>query len=93
MAKQISISEAKNKLPSIVHYVEKGPHIELTRRGKPVAILLSAREYERLSRRYGGFWAALSQLRQAIKDEQVEITDEDFQDLRDRSSGRKVKLQ
>jgi len=92
MAKQVSISEAKNKLTSIVHYVEKGPHIELTRRGKPVAILLSAHEYERLKRRYGRFWVALSQLRQTIKDEQIEITDEDFQGLRDRSTGRQVKL-
>ena len=93
MPKQISISEAKNKLTTIVHYVEKGPPIELTRRGKPVAVLLSTSEYERLSRRYGGFWAALSQLRQAIKKKPIEITDEDFQDLRDRSSGREVKLQ
>lgn len=48
MKDQISIAEAKNKLPSIIHYVEKGPNIQLTRRGKPVAVLLSIREYKRL---------------------------------------------
>ena len=43
MQKQFSISEAKNRLPSIIHihYVEEGPYVELTRRGKPVAVLLS----------------------------------------------------
>jgi len=30
--KQFSIAEAKNRLPTIVHYVEKGPSVELTHR-------------------------------------------------------------
>ena len=39
MQKQFSISEAKNRLPTIIPYVGKGPYIELTRRGKPVAVI------------------------------------------------------
>ena len=44
MQKQFSIAEAKNRLPTIVHSVENGPPVELTRRGKPVAVLLSIQE-------------------------------------------------
>jgi prevent-host-death family protein len=54
MQKQFSIAEAKNRLPTIVHSVENGPSVELTRRGKPVAVILSIQEYERLSRKYTG---------------------------------------
>ena len=46
MQKQFSIAEAKNRLPTLVHYVEKGPSVKLTRWGKPVAVLLSIEEYE-----------------------------------------------
>ena len=92
MQNQFSIAEAKNRLPSIIHYVEKGPYIKLTRRGKPVAVLLSIQEYERLRCMYSGFWSALSKFRQNMKDEDVTITDRDFEGLRDRGVGRKVDL-
>ena len=49
MAKQYSISDARNNLPSIVKQVEYGPAVELTRRGRPVAVLISHKEYERLN--------------------------------------------
>jgi antitoxin Phd len=92
MQKQFSIAEAKNRLPSIIHYIEKGPYVELTRRGKPVAVLLSIQEYERLSHKYTGFWNALSAFRQTIHDEGIEISDVDFEGLRDSSAGREVEL-
>ena len=92
MQKQISIAEAKNKLPSIVHFVEKGPYVQLTRRGKPVAVLLSIHEYEKLSRKYAGFWSALSTFRKRLNEESIEITDIDFEDLRDTTPGREISL-
>ena len=92
MQKQFSIAEAKNRLPSIIHYIEKGPYVELTRRGKPVAVLLSIQEYERLSRKYKGFWNALSVFRQNIHDKGIEISDMDFEGLRDTFTGREVEL-
>lgn len=92
MQKQFSIAEAKNRLPSIIHYIEKGPYVELTRRGKPVAVLLSIQEYERLSRKYTGFWNTLSVFRQNIHDEGIEISDMDFEGLRDTFTGREVEL-
>jgi prevent-host-death family protein len=87
---QFTISEAKNKLPAIIHSVEKGPSVKLTRRGRPVAVLLSIKEYEALCRQHVGFWKAL----QAFWDENknIEVSDQDFEQLRDRSPGRKVDL-
>ena len=92
MQDQFSIVEAKNRLPSIIHYVEKGPNVKLTRRGKPVAILLSIKEYERLSHGYSGFWEALSGFRRKIKDEDIDISDKDFEGLRDKGVGREVDI-
>jgi prevent-host-death family protein len=51
VTKTFSISEAKDQLPRIVHEAEAGGAVALTRRGKPVAILLSKAEYDRLQRR------------------------------------------
>lgn len=92
MQKEFSIAEARNRLSTIIHYVEKGPYVELTRRGKPVAVLLSIQEYERLSRKYAGFWNALSEFRRKVEDEGIDISDRDFKGLRDISSGREVEL-
>ena len=89
MQKQFSIAEAKSKLPAIVHSVEEGPSVKLTRHGRPVAVLLSIREYERLNRKREGFWSALMAFRKAVEKENIEISDSDFEALRDTSPGRK----
>ena len=87
-----SIAEAKTKLPSIVHMVEKGPSVKLTRHGKPVAVLLSIQEYERLGQKQGNFWNSLATFRKTMVKEGIEITDSDFKGLRDLSEGREVEL-
>lgn len=92
MQKQVSIAEAKNKLSSIVHSVERGPCVELTRRGKPVAILLSIKEYQKLSSKNPGFWNALRQFRENIKAEGIEIDGSFFDGLRDTDPGRHFEL-
>jgi antitoxin Phd len=89
---QYTIAEAKNKLPSIVHSVEKGVPVRLTRYGRPVAVLMSVGQYEKLSRGIEGYWKALESLRTQIKMENVQISDADFEDLRDASRGREVEL-
>jgi antitoxin Phd len=89
MENKYTISEAKNRLPAIVHAVENGPSVKLTRRGRPVAVLLSIEEYERLSRKQNiGFWDALMALREYA--DGIEISNDDFANLRDRSTGRMV---
>jgi antitoxin Phd len=87
---QFTISQAKNKLPAIVHAVEKGPSVQLTRRGRPVAVLLSINEYRALQKKSAGFWNALQVFRE--KNKNVGISDQDIESLRDRSPGREVDL-
>jgi len=43
----VPIAEAHNRLSALLKKVQKSP-ITLTRRGKPVGVLLSPEEYERL---------------------------------------------
>jgi prevent-host-death family protein len=83
MPEKISISQAKNHLTAIVHSVETGPAIQITRRGKPVAMLVSLKEYERLSRRQNNFYDAMMAFRQSLEEDGVEITGEEFEGLRD----------
>lgn len=90
MEKQYTISEAKNRLTAIVYAVEKGSGVTLTRRGRPVAVVLSIEEYEALNLRRGGFWERLTVLRERAAE--VDISDTDFENLRDRSPGRETDL-
>jgi len=90
MENQYTISEAKNRLPAIVHSVEKGPSVKLTRHGRPVAILLSIKEYEMLCHKRIGFWDALQAFR--LQGNSADFFDTDFEGLRDRSIGREVKV-
>lgn len=90
MEDHITISEAKNKLPAIVHQVEKGPSVTLTRHGRPVAVLLSIREYETLNRSRPGFWDVVTEFREQNKDRL--LSGDEFENLRDRSPGREVDL-
>jgi antitoxin Phd len=89
---QYTIAEAKNKLPSIIHSVEKGAPVTLTRHGRPVAVLLSIRQYERLGREREGFGGALVSFRNLLEKEDIQISDADFEGLRDDSRGRDVAL-
>ncbi|MBI2760520.1 MAG: type II toxin-antitoxin system Phd/YefM family antitoxin [Chloroflexi bacterium] len=88
MTKQYSIAAAREQLPGIVHEVEAGQPVELTRRGRRVAVLMSVDEYERLLGRSSGFGDRLLAFRRRLEAEGVEIPRETFEGLRDRSPGR-----
>ena len=87
MSRQYSIAEAREKLAHVIQEAEQGTKVELTRRGKPVAILLSLNQYERLSRKRGSFWDSYQEFRRRFKDLNVETADA-FEDVRDTSPGR-----
>jgi prevent-host-death family protein len=54
MSKSYSIAEARDNFAAMVRDIEERVSvIELTRRGKPVAVLLSVGEYRRLSGQAG----------------------------------------
>jgi len=48
MSRRYSIADARTSLPTIVDQAQAGERIELTRRGKPVAVVVSLGEFERL---------------------------------------------
>jgi antitoxin Phd len=88
MTERFSISHARDKLTSLVRRVEARRPIELTRRGKTVAVLMSADEYRRLTAGERGFWEAYQTFRAAVDPKESAITAEDFANLRDRTPGR-----
>jgi antitoxin Phd len=88
--KQYSIAQARDRLPGIIHDVERGSAVELTRRGKPVAVILSVQDYRRLSSGRIGFWNAFERLRDSPEFEPIDP--DTFEGLRDRSPGRPVDL-
>ena len=91
MNKRYSIAEAKNHLPRLVHAVEREGAVEITRRGRPVAMLVSMEEYGRLHERRVGFWQALEAFRR-VTGNNMAFGDEVFRDLRDRGPGRRVDM-
>ena len=93
MAKQQSIAQARNSLPSLVREVESGRAVELTRRGEPVAVLLGRRQYVRLTSRYRRFSEAYGNFTRDIKLDKLAIDpDEVFGGVRDETRGREVDL-
>ena len=87
MQKQYSIAEARNSLPALVHSVEAGTPVEITRRGRPVAVLLSLDEYSRLRPGQPDLWKAIEAYRQETDLEDLAV-EEILEGVRDRSLGR-----
>jgi len=90
MAKQFTISDAKNRLPSLVHAIEHGPEVQLTRHGKPVAVLISIAQYKRLIQRRKNFWEELNSFRETADTDTLLSSDDNFFEDRPKSSGRPV---
>ncbi len=91
MRQQYSIATACNQLTSLVHTVESGSPVELTRRGQPVAVLVSLRDFERLSGERPDLWQSIQKFRQEADLEGLAI-DEVYAGIRDRSPGREPEL-
>ena len=92
MPKSLSIADARNRLAKVVHDVETGPPVELTRRGRPVAMIVSVREFEMLAGARGSFASALRKFRKANDLQKAGIDPRLFRKLRDVSPGREVKI-
>lgn len=89
--RRLSIAETRKNLAAVVRSVEKGEVVELTRRGEPVAVLLSARDYDGLTRGAGDLREAIRAFRESTDLSELRI-DDVYRDVRDRSPGRKVKV-
>ena len=90
MSRSYSIAEARDNFAAIVRDVERDSAIELTRRGEPVAVLLSIEEYRRLLAGRKNFWEAYSEFRDEVDLRRLNIEPEIFEDLRDVSPGRET---
>jgi prevent-host-death family protein len=88
--KQVSVAEAKNTLPALLHEAEAGP-VEIVRRGKPVAVILSRVSYDRLRGKNEGVWGALERFRAEHDLEQLDAASV-FEAVRDaKAEGRPVR--
>lgn len=90
--KQISIVEARDHFTELVRQVEKNSGVQLTRRGKPVAVILSMSEFDRLQKGEGNFWDSYLVFRAQFDLDELAIEPEIFAEARDRTAGRDVTL-
>ena len=92
MLARYSIAEARAQLPAIIDKAESGVHVELTRRGEPVAVLVSTHEFERLCGRQTPFSQSYRQFLTTVALKEIGVDREFAASLRDRSRGRDVAL-
>ncbi len=88
MQKQYPIGRAKDNLPAIIHAVEDGEAIQLTRHGTPVAVLLSIHQYQRLMSPQSNFWDSMISFRNSIKKTDLLTAEESLDGVRSRDQGR-----
>ena len=81
--KRVSVAQARNNLPALIHETETEP-IEIVRRGKPVAVLVSREDFDRITPR-PSFYEAMLQWR---KKYEAELDGEGWLPKRDESPGR-----
>ncbi|MCK5156591.1 MAG: type II toxin-antitoxin system Phd/YefM family antitoxin [Spirochaetales bacterium] len=92
---KVAIYEAKNKFTHIVREAEKGEAVELTRHGKPVAVLVGMDRYVELKRDARSFSRVFDEFQTewSIELEGTGDAEKDpFKNLRPKDSGRDVFL-
>jgi prevent-host-death family protein len=90
--KRYSIADARSRLPDIVDEAEAGTDVELTRRGQPVAAVVSFRELQRLRGKNVHFADAYRRFLGEHSLEESGIERGFANSARDRTTGRKVTL-
>jgi len=81
----ISIANAKARFAELVHEAEAGTPVRITRRGKPVAVLLAEADYARLQAPQGGWVAFNHAWREQMAAEGLQLmSDAELAGLRDR---------
>ncbi len=92
MSRRYSIADARSSLPAIVDQAEAGQQIELTRRGIPVAVVVSLGEFERLRGERPRFGDAYRRFLAAHVLGGIGVDEGHFETTRDRTAGRPVDL-
>jgi prevent-host-death family protein len=91
MSRTYSIAEARSRLPAIVDQAQAGREVELTRRGQPVAVVVSCREFDRLRGRRRHFRDAYRSFLAQFSLDDIGL-ENDFAATRDKTPGRQVSL-
>ena len=89
---KVSVAEARQHFARLIERAQQGRAIEITRRGEPVAVLVSAGEYAAMTGDRPSFMDATTQVRERLDVDSLDIGDSDFEGLRERSPGRDVSL-
>jgi prevent-host-death family protein len=92
MSQTYSITSARATLPHIVDEVEAGSDVGLTRRGKKVAVVMSAARYARLRGERVAFMTAYETFRAKHDLGETGIGPDWVQELRQRDAARSVKV-
>ncbi len=87
MSKSYSMAEARENFTRVVHEAEEGERVELTRRGRPVVILMSLPEPGRIADAKPSFWEAYEAFRGRYEGSDVDV-DDVFEGLRESSPRR-----
>ena len=90
MGTRYSITEARSHLPAIVDQAASGLDVELTRRGEPVAVVVSTREIERLRGRQKHFSDAYRHFVAMYSTKNSGVGAGFAKSVRDRKPGRRV---
>ena len=92
MSKSYSVADARAHLPEILDDVEAGKDVQLTRRGRPVALVLSPERYEMLRSERTNFGDAYRAFLGRHRPEEIGLEPDFFSSLRAQDSGRRVRL-
>jgi prevent-host-death family protein len=89
---KVSVAEARQHFARLIKRAQQGKTIEITRRGEPVAVLLSASEYSAITGERSSFIDAMRKVRERLGVDELEIGDAEFEGLREESPGREISL-
>jgi prevent-host-death family protein len=89
---KVSVAEARQHFARLIKRAQQGKTIEITRRGEPVAVLLSASEYSAIIGERSSFIDAMRKVRERLGVDELEIGDAEFEGLREESPGREISL-
>lgn len=95
MNKVYSIAEARNQFAALVRHVEETTRpVQVTRRGQPVAVLLSTDSYKQLLEQLPkrDFWQAYLAYQATWRDVDMDIEGDIWEGVRDKSPGRDINI-
>ena len=90
--RQYSIADARSSLPRIIDQAEAGLEVELTRRGRPVAVVVSRRTFDRLRDKRRQFGEAYQRFLEQFSLDEIGLDQGELATARDTTAGRRVTL-